>query len=449
MKEIIKSSCDLKEAENMKTQYLLAAASLTTIALASGSQQPLAGNVIHQDFRPSSVELNQIINKSPLLSFHREIVQIPSISGNEKDVGNFIVDFIRSHNLTVEKQIVIPASDTEKERFNIYAYSGKNRFPGVLLISHIDTVPPFIPYSLHPPTTSSTETVEFNRSELIIAGRGTVDAKASVAAILFAALETLDENPDASIGLLFDVGEENSGVGMKHFSGSDLNTSPPKFHTVIFREPTELSLVAGHKGSLGFKLIAEGKAAHSGYPWLGKSAVSSILPVLSYLDTLQDIPPEKGGLLRSENLGQSTLNIGVVRAGLANNVVPAYAEALIYIRLAAGVPDDTREILRKAVEEITDGDKGVYLDFGDHESGSPPQHLDVDIDGFDVITVNYGTDIPSLVIHDHEGARVKRYLYGPGSIHVAHGDDEAITVGELEEAVQGYKRLISTALSSQ
>ncbi|CAI7565022.1 unnamed protein product [Penicillium glandicola] len=427
----------------MKPNHFYTVAALARVALASESQQPLGGKGIHKDVE-SPVDLDGIVDESPLL----DIVQIPSISDHEKSAGNFLLDFIRSHNLTVEKQIVTPESDTEEERFNIYAYTGRNRFPEVLLTSHIDTVPPFIPYSLHPPASDNTENPTFNRSNLVIAGRGTVDAKASVAAILFAALETLDSNPNASIGLLFDVGEEKSGIGMKHFSNSDLNPAPPTFHAVIFGEPTELNLVAGHKGSLGFKLVAEGKAAHSGYPWLGKSAVSAILPVLSYLDTLQDVLPEKGGLLRSEKFGQSTLNIGVVHAGLAGNVVPAHAEASISVRLAAGSPDDTREILRKAVEDVTGGDGSVYLDFGDTKNGAPPQHLDVDVDGFDVITVNYGTDIPSLRISTQEGPKVKRYLYGPGSIHVAHGDDEAITVGELEEAVRGYKRLISAALGA-
>ncbi|KAJ5501423.1 Peptidase M20 [Penicillium expansum] len=424
----------------MKANYFYAVASLARVALASESQQPLIAKVTHDNAKSPSVNLDAIINESPLLSFHRDIVQIPSISEHEETVGNFLLDFIRSHNLTVEKQIVTPGSDTEQERFNIYAYTGNNRFPEVVLTSHIDTVPPFIPYSLHQPASDNTENLTFNRSDLIIAGRGTVDAKASVAAILFAALETLDANPDASIGLF--------GIGMKHFSNSDLNPAPPKFHTIIFGEPTELKLVAGHKGTLGFKLIAEGKAAHSGYPWLGKSAVSSILPVLSYLDTLHDVVPEKGGLLRSETFGQSTLNIGVVRAGLAGNVVPAYAEATISVRLAAGNPDDTREIVRKAVEHVTGGDGSVYLDFGNTENGAPPQYLDFDVDGFDVITVNYGTDIPALKIRTQGGPKVKRYLYGPGSIHVAHGDDEAITVGELEEAVRGYKRLISAALGA-
>ncbi|KAE8327118.1 major facilitator superfamily domain-containing protein [Aspergillus sergii] len=330
----------------------------------------------------------------------------------------------------------------EKRQFNIYAYVGKNRQPDVLVTSHIDTVPPFIPYSLHAPTSDTL----FNRTDLVIAGRGTVDAKASVAAIVFAALETLGENPNASIGLLFDVGEENSGVGMKHFSNSELNPTPPIYHTVIFGEPTELSLVAAHKGTLGFKLVAEGKAAHSGYPWLGESAISSLVPVLAYLDTLQDLPPEKGGLLRSETLGKSTLNIGRVHGGIAANVVPAHAEAAISVRLAAGTPEDTRAIIERAVANVTGDDKSVYPDFGDRKAGAPPQYFDVDVDGFEVITVNYGTDAPALKIHDQGTQRVKRYLYGPGSILVAHADNEAITVGELEEAVRGYKRLIAASL---
>lgn len=430
----------------MKPNYLKAITALTGATLALESQQPLSGTLVHENVESSGFELDRIINASPLLSFHRDIVRISSVTEHEKGVGEFVSSFLSSRNFTVEKQIVTPRSDTEEERSNIFAYVGENRFPEVLLTSHLDTVPPFIPYSLHPPTSGTTGGVVFKQTNLVIAGRGTVDAKASVAAIVFAVLETLHDNPSASIGLLFDVGEEKDGVGMKHFSDSNLNPAPPTFHTAIFGEPTGLNLVAGHKGVLGFKLVAHGKAAHSGYPWLGKSAISSILPVLSHLSTLQDIPPEKGGLLRSEKFGQSTLNIGVVRGGVAGNVVPAHAEALITVRLAAGSPNDTRHIIQNAVEDVTGGDGSVYLDFGNPESGAPPQHLNFDVDGFDVITVNYGTDIPSLKIHDQDGSRVKRYLYGPGNFHVAHGDNEAITVGELEEAVRGYRKLISASL---
>jgi acetylornithine deacetylase len=50
--------------------------------------------------------------------------------------------------------------------------------------------------------------------------------------------------------------------------------------------------------------------------------------------------------------------------------------------------------------------------------------------------MNYGTDIPNFK------ADVTRYLYGPGSITVAHRPDEALTVGELEASVEGYQRLV-------
>ncbi|RAK98371.1 M20 family metallopeptidase [Aspergillus ibericus CBS 121593] len=380
---------------------------------------------------------SDIIDASPFLSFHRALVQIPSVSGNESAVGSFVAGFLESHNFTVIKQPVPSSSHGNTNRFNIFAYPSdspsKDR-PEILLTSHIDTVPPFIPYSLH-------DDADSNR-DILIAGRGTVDAKASVAAQIFAVLDTLRANPTASLGLLFVVDEEVGGLGMRVFSESPLNPSPSPFHTVIFGEPTELALVAGHKGMLEFPLIATGKAAHSGYPWLGQSAISAILPALSRVDTLGNIPAEEGGLPASDKYGRTTVNIGRVDAGVAANVVPASAFAEVAIRLASGTPDEAREIIARAVKNATGNDEHVYCDFTARSAGYPPQDLDTDVSGFEVITVNYATDVPNLKVS--EG--VRRYLYGPGSIHVAHGDNEAITIGQLEEAIDGYKRLIEAAV---
>ncbi|PYH46092.1 M20 family metallopeptidase [Aspergillus saccharolyticus JOP 1030-1] len=384
-----------------------------------------------------------IINASPFLSFHRNLVQIPSVSGNETAVGNFLVEFLKSHNFTVIRQPVPtgnqatdPTLDTN--RFNIFAYpsaSPSQDRPEILLTSHIDTVPPYIPYTVHDRSGG-------DRSSLLLAGRGTVDAKASVAAQVFAVLDTLSEHPETSLGLLFVVDEEVGGLGMRVFSDSPLNSSPSPFHTVIFGEPTELALVSGHKGMLEFSLAATGQAAHSGYPWLGRSAVSALLPALSRLDLLGDIPAEDGGLPASPKYGRTTVNIGRVDAGVAANVVPAGARADVAIRLAEGTPDEARGIVAQAVKDATNGNQNVYCDFEVYSGGYPPQDLDTDVPGFEIMTVNYGTDVPNLKVSE----KVKRYLYGPGSIHVAHGDDEAITVGQLEEAVRGYKRLIDAAV---
>ncbi|KAJ6141480.1 hypothetical protein N7470_009870 [Penicillium chermesinum] len=394
---------------------------------------------------PNNEELRpeDVISKDPLLSFHRDLIKIESISGNEHAISNFLADFLREQNFTVVKQAVPPvkAKDVETDesydeetdpnpRSNIYAYpNGHPDKPSVFLTSHIDT-----------PDTSSQHT-----DDLIIAGRGSVDAKASVAAQIFAALETLAANPSASLGLLFVVGEEIGGDGMKTFSRSTLNTEGT-YHTVIFGEPTEAALVSGHKGMVGFEVYAHGKAAHSGYPWLGKSAVSAILPALTRVDQLGSIPASEGGLPSSPKYGQTTLNVGVVRAGVATNVVPSEAWADVSVRLAAGTPEEARAIIREAVANVTaDVEAEVVVDFSHHLEAYEPQDLDTDVPGFDVIPVNYGTDVPALQVK--EG--VKRYLYGPGTIFVAHGDNEALTVGELKDAVVGYKKLIAAALERE
>ncbi|KAG0158799.1 hypothetical protein PDIDSM_6319 [Penicillium digitatum] len=409
-------------------------------------QQQLLG-VPSSPFQPSysQADLDDIISSSPLLSFHRDLVKIESISGNEHDVGLFVAQFLEARNFTVIKQEVPPVKGQEntKTRYNIYAIpKSYTQSPSILLTSHIDTVPPFIPYSVHQPEDSLPT---FDPEDLILAGRASVDAKGSVAAQIFATLETLDSQPDAKLGLLFVVGEEIGGDGMKVFSDSSLN-SQSALKTVIFGEPTEAALVAGHKGMIGFKVLAHGSAAHSGYPWLGKSAVSAILPALSRIDVLGDIPVEEGGLPASPKYGPTTLNIGVIRAGVATNVVPSEAWADVAVRLAAGTPAEAREIVQRAVDEaVRDVEAEVVLDFVSHGESYPPQDLDVDVDGFDVTTVNYGTDVPNLVV----GPGVKRYLYGPGSIFVAHCDNEALTIRQMKEAVVGCKKLIEAALERE
>ncbi|GFF59339.1 probable carboxypeptidase AFUA_6G06800 [Aspergillus udagawae] len=407
-----------------------------------GNIPTLVGEETLTEFSQNS--LDDVVNASPLLSFHRDLVSIESISGNEGAAGAFVVDFLESHNFTVIKQPVSTESDA---RFNIFAFpkshsldeSRPSQGPQILLTSHLDTVPPFIPYSLH---RDANDTDDRN---ILIAGRGTVDAKGSVAAQIFAVLDTLAAQPAAPLGLLFVVGEETGGDGMKAFSASPrLNPSPSPFHTVIFGEPTELALVAGHKGMLGFEVAAHGHAAHSGYPWLGESAISAILPALARVDQLGDIPADEGGLPASDKYGRTTVNIGRMEGGVATNVVPSEARAGVAVRLAAGTDDEAREIVLKAVRDATGGDDRVVVNF--RLEGYGPQDLDTDVPGFNVTTVNYGTDVPNLQLHDRPDGKVKRYLYGPGSIHVAHGDNEALTVAQLEEAVRGYKKLIQAAL---
>lgn len=228
---------------------------------------------------------------------------------------------------------------------------------------------------------------------------------------------------------------------MKHFSDSKFYKHHLKssLRGVIFGEPTDGILASGHKGITMAHIKATGKAAHSGYPWLGKNANSMIIPTLMVLDKLGDLLPSEGGLPRSKHFGNSTVNVGYINGGVAGNVIPAHAEAKVSFRLAGGTAESVRKIILNA---ISGADPHGELDV-DIYQGYGPVKLDVDVPGFDSQVVNYGTDVINLEVA--EG--VKRYLYGPGSIQVAHGDNEGLTIGELEQAVVDYKKLVRHVLS--
>lgn len=347
-----------------------------------------------------------------LLHLHRKLVEIESITENEEDVGKWLTTYLRDRDWTVERQEVSP------NRYNLLAY-GKKRETTILLSSHIDTVPPYWPYY-------------YNKTSDIIGGRGSVDAKGSVAAMIIATTGLKDKLQD-DISLLFVVGEETGGDGMRAFSS--WHKRPSSHEIIIFGEPTEAKLVCGHKGMLGFALKATGKAAHSGYPWLGVSANDILVEALGELLELRQHLPW------SEKYGNTTMNFGRVQGGVAANVVAETASANIATRLAAGTPDLVRGQIITALKSVKASAQaqGGDLDVAWGSEGYPPVDIDCNIEGFETLTVNYGTDVP-LLSGDH-----KRYLYGPGSIFVAHSDHEALKRKELEQAVLDYRRLIIKA----
>ncbi|KAF5967648.1 acetylornithine deacetylase [Fusarium coicis] len=327
---------------------------------------------------------HESLESSALLKLHKSLVERPSITGSEKHATDFLKAYLQDAGLTVETQAVA------KNRDNVLAYYNNTRKTRVLVTSHIDTVPPFWPYE---------------RRGDEIWGRGTVDAKGSVAAQIIAVQELFGKNKvsEGDVALLFVVGEEAGGPGMGN--ANDLGLS---WESVIFGEPTELKLARGHKGGLGFTIKANGKAGHSGYPETGSNAIDSLVRGLAALQKIE--------------------------GGVAGNVIPASAFATGGVRVAGGTPESIRDLIGQAVEG---SDPSLVVEFS---YGIGPVPTDYDVDGFETVVLNYGTDIPRLKVSH------KRYLYGPGSILEAHSAHEHLKVSDLEQAVKGYKKLIAHAL---
>jgi acetylornithine deacetylase len=197
------------------------------------------------------------------IDLHKSLVEHASLTGSEHNLSVYLADYLRISGFTVETQLV------EQNRENILAYIGDSRKTRVLVTSHIDTVPPFIPYE---------------RKGEEIWGRGSSDAKGSVASQIVAVQSLIDarEIGEGDVALLYVVGEEKGGTGMR--AANDLGLS---WETNIFGEPTELKLVRGHKGGLSLTVQAHGKAGHSGYPEKGRNAIDLLVQGLFALQKVE------------------------------------------------------------------------------------------------------------------------------------------------------------------
>lgn len=166
----------------------------------------------------------------------------------------------------------------------------------------------------------------------------------------------------------------------------------------------------------------ESSNSHSGYPHRGKSATSALLAVLN--DLAAATWPE------SDLLGPSTFNIGKMEGGEAHNILAPSAKALCEVRMVSDLPG-----IKAKVAEIVSRHPDVELRF---VFEYPEALLEWEIDGFDAAPVAFGTDIPRL----RDEFCHRRVLYGPGSILVAHGNTEHISVPELVDSISGYKKLL-------
>lgn len=280
---------------------------------------------------------------SSLISLHKALVEIPSITGSEPNVSAFLSSYLRTRGFTVQTQPI------GNDRENVIAYLGSSIRSRVLVTSHVDTVPPFWPYE---------------RKGDEIWGRGTVDAKGSVAAQITAveALLQADEIEEGDVALLFVVGEEKGGEGMRKVN--DLGLS---WDTVIFGEPTELKLASGHKGAMGLNITARGKAGHSGYPELGRNAISMLVPALAALENAE--------LPWSEEYGNTTINIGTIQGGVAANVIAADAIAVCSVRTAVSSLESIQNVIKDAVYKAA---PDVEVTFS---AGMGPVYINHDIKG--------------------------------------------------------------------
>src|SRR5688500_16480217 len=208
------------------------------------------------------------------LELARQLIDIESTTGMEGQVGAWLAAYLRGRGYSVLEQPLEPirlkpdTTDSQQHpqsvvsgfsRINVIAAVGE---PEIVFSTHFDCVPPFFPSRLE---------------DGKLYGRGSCDAKGILAAQV-AAAERLRARGETRVGLVFVGGEERGSDGAK---AANRIGSKSKF--LINGELTDLRLGAATRGAFRVRLTAAGKAAHSGYPELGESAIDKLVDCLMAL----------------------------------------------------------------------------------------------------------------------------------------------------------------------
>ena len=307
-----------------------------------------------------------------MIDLLRELVDTPSTTGMEAGVAEIVERELAADGFRVERQEVHP------NRWNVVA-------------------------------TREGETVY---------GRGACDTKGGIVAMLEAGRRLRAEGA-RDFGYLFVVGEEVDHSGAKAAATLGL-----KVRDIILCEPTRCRVIAAQKGVAKVRMDAEGRAAHSGFPHRGVSAVDRLLAVLETLRH-REWPTH-------DVLGETFFNVGLISGGVAANVLAPAASAELMFRTVG----PTAEILSALDDALVDGVTYEVL------TENSPELFDVP-DGYETGVANFNTDASFMK------SMGRILLGGPGDIEVAHSAHEHITLEELDRGVELYTRLGRELLSRE
>jgi LysW-gamma-L-lysine carboxypeptidase len=348
----------------------------------------------------------------------KKMLEIYSPSEEEEKIGQFLKEEMT--NLGFDVRI--------DEVGNVIGEIG-NGSPKILLCGHMDTVPKYIPVLL---------------KEGILYGRGAVDAKASLAAMIIAAHLLAKDMLTCKISVIGVVGEERSSRGIKKLLEDDFSAD-----YAVFGEPSGVTgIIIGYKGSLHLKITCKTETGHSAAPWLFENAIEKAFEIWMEI---------KHSHLSQENLESPfhsvTYCLTKSTGGESTSVVPSNCIMHLDIR----IPPELS--CQQVLDNISDLVKT-------YQASNPKVSLNLEVQGS---TEPFEQNKKSLLVHvfGHairkitaktptllrktgtgdmnifgEKVKIPIITYGPGDSKLDHTMNEHIEVQEYLDSIQVYRTAI-------
>jgi succinyl-diaminopimelate desuccinylase len=359
----------------------------------------------------------------------------------EAETAHLLGEYLAGRGLEITYQEIEPG------RANLVArLRGKTPTGALVLCGHMDVVP------------AVTEDWQIDpfAGEIVggrLIGRGSADMKGGLAAmaVALARLAESGETLEADVILAATISEERLALGAKRLAESRVLEGAGM---LVIGEPTSLNIATAQRGGRGWLLTAHGTPAHSSTPHLGVNAISFMARLALALE-VNPFPFTPHPLL-----GDAVVCVSGIQSWPPTNIVPARCDLGFHVRVVPGQTQAALDArLQEVIEEVSE-ESGLRVNVeietvtGVDALETDPEHLLVRTAGQAVREVtgrmptlfgfSGGTDAATLVPAYH----LPMAILGPGDLAVAHQVDEAVSVAEVEAAVEVYGTLARMLVSS-
>lgn len=346
----------------------------------------------------------------------RELIAIPSISGQETDLAVFVQETARRWGLDVVR-------DNHGVRVEVRGWGAG---PTIALASHLDVVPPGAGWTRDP----FTPAIEGTR----LYGRGSGDAKASVAAMLYAARDIVDSGGMDAGRLLVLLGyaEETKNTTM----GGAVEEAG-EIDAAVIGEPTGLDIAIAQRGLLMVDLLAQGDQRHAAYAGGDDGFTNAVQLLARDLIKLDSVFQARTHPV----LGKAIATATMVEAGVSRNITPPVARAVLDIR---STPDWTHEELASELRATLTSDVIVTsrrLTPCETPAGS---RLLATASRLRPDAAHFGSPTCSDWVFFGDRDAIK---CGPGTSRRSHTADEYVDIPEVTAARAFYGELVRAYLS--
>jgi succinyl-diaminopimelate desuccinylase len=333
-----------------------------------------------------------------------ELVNIHSPSRGEAEIKRYVAAAIALP--------LIHASDDV-----LFFGSRRAGRPLVVLAGHLDTVP-------------AQDNFPGEVADGAVVGLGASDMKGGLAVMIELARSLAE--PELDVAYLFFTREELAAGESPLPQFFDECSAIRDADLVVMMEPTDNTIQAGCLGNLNARLVYTGVSAHSARPWLGDNAIHRAIRGLAAIAATEPLDVEVEGLVFRE-----VVSVTGIDGGIAQNVVPDRAEALVNYRYA---PTRSPEDAEMRLRELAGG--GQLEDV----ANSPPAHVAA---GSDLVTRLRAAGDFALEpkqawtpVAEFAGQGLDAVNFGPGATRYAHTRDERVEIVELVRCYEALARFL-------